>query len=74
MCISSAKISRSLGIGCLLCCMSKIIMLSAGASVIALNQGLLPGIMCSFGLGLLGIAYYSIQTREAQAKLCPVKT
>jgi hypothetical protein len=48
-------------------------MLSAGASVIALNQGLLPGIICSFGLGLLGIAYYMIQTREAQAKLCPVK-
>ncbi len=71
--ISTAKISRSFGIGCLLCCISKTIMLAAGASVISFNQGLLPGILCSLGLGLLGIAFYRIQTREAQAKLCPVK-
>ena len=73
MCISNAKISRSLGIGCLLCCASKIVLLGMGASVAALDQGLLPGIMCSFGLGLLGLVYYSIQTREADAKLCPAK-
>jgi hypothetical protein len=73
MCISNAKISRSLGIGCLMCCMSKVVMLAAGASVVSLNQGLLPGILCSFALGLLGIAYYRIETREAQAKLCPIK-
>jgi hypothetical protein len=46
---------------------------AGGGCKLRLNQGLLPGILCSFGLGLLGIAYYLIQTREAQAKLCPVK-
>ena len=67
------NISKSLGIGCLLCCASKIVLLALGASVVALDQGLLPGILCSLGLGLLGIAFHSIQTREAQAKLCPIK-
>ena len=71
--VSNAKISRSLGLGCLLCCASKIILLGMGASVVALDKGLVPGILCSLGLGLLGLAYYSIQTREAKAKLCPVK-
>ena len=73
------NISRSLGIGCLLCCASKvaILVLGGGAilggSTLALGHGPLPGILCSLGLGLLGIAFHMIQTREAQAKLCPIK-
>ena len=65
------NISRSLGIGCLLCCASKVAILGLGGGAIlggtalALDHGPLPGIQCSLGLGLLGIAFHRIQTREA---------
>lgn len=73
------NISRSLGIGCLLCSASKVGLLALGGGAIlggtalSLSHGPLPGILCSLGLGLLCIAFHSIQTREAQAKLCSVK-
>jgi hypothetical protein len=73
------NISRSLGIGCLLCCASKVAILAFGGAAVlggtalALDKGALPGVLCSLGLGLLGIAFHMMQTREAQAKLCPVK-
>ena len=73
------NISRSLGIGCLLCCASKVAILSFGGGAIlggtalALGHGPLPGILCSLGLGMLGIAFHRIQSREAEAKLCPIK-
>ncbi len=73
MSLSDIKISRSLGIGCLMCCATKTAMLLSGASVVALNQGLLPSTLCAFSFGLLFIAMHSIHSREAQAKLCPVK-
>ena len=73
------NISRSFGIGCLLCCASKVTLLTLGGGAIlggtalSLSHGPLPGILCSLGLGMLGVAFHMIQTREAQAKLCPVK-
>ena len=73
------NISRSLGIGCLLCCASKVAILSFGGGAIlggtalAFDHGALPGILSSVGLGLLCIAFHMIQSREAQAKLCPIK-
>jgi len=79
MCVSKLNISRSLGIGCLLCCASKISILALGGgailggSAMALDHGPLSGILCSLGLGMLGIAFHRIQSREAEAKLCPIK-
>lgn len=73
MCLSKVKIAKSLGIGCLLCCASKIVFLLIGASLVGSVQGLLPVILVSLSFGLLGIAYYMIQNREAQAKLRPTE-
>ena len=73
MCLSKVKIAKCLGIGCLLCCASKVVFLVIGASLFGSDQGLLPLILVSFSFGLLGIAYYMIQNREAQAKLRPTE-
>ena len=78
MSISKLNISKNLGIGCLLCCVSKIAIFAFGGSAllgggaIALNPGLLQGIMLSAGFGLICLAFHKIQSREKQLKTCPV--
>ena len=67
------NISRSVGIGMLLCCFSKIAILALGGgallggSALALNYGPVPGILFSAGAGLICLAYHSMQMRSGKA-------
>jgi hypothetical protein len=74
------RISRSIGIGMMLCCSSKIALVTfggmavTGGGAMALSEGPMPGIMFSAAAGLLCIALHMIQTRsQAEAKLCLVR-
>lgn len=67
------RISRSLAIGCILCCVSKTAILLAGGgallgtSVFATGQGAFNAILIALGFTLIGVAYHSIQKRSGNA-------